>query len=136
MIMQAAIQSFNATGADSETDSARYARCIRASKRVRWDIDADVIRGRAFDFDDTFLPVGLSKVDQTALEPLVRFSDEELKHQELFRRIENMLDASMPAGTLPTPKTRGYAGSCWPPIAGSTSSRACNTRTSGACSPA
>jgi hypothetical protein len=145
MIMQAAIQTFDAAVADAEPDSARYARCIRASRRVRWDIDADVIRGRAFDFDDTFLPVGLSKVDQlpfltsaerrlmsqvqgrtyayvfglverfigakvlevsgrhwlgdqTALEALVRFSDEELKHQELFRRIENMLDASMPAG--------------------------------------
>ena len=36
--------------------------------------------------------------DQVALEALVRFSDEELKHQELFRRIERMLDARMPAG--------------------------------------
>jgi hypothetical protein len=36
--------------------------------------------------------------DQVALEALVRFSDEEIKHQELFRRIEKMLDASMPAG--------------------------------------
>jgi hypothetical protein len=31
------------------TDSDRYARCIRASKRVRWDIDEDVIQGRRFD---------------------------------------------------------------------------------------
>ena len=36
--------------------------------------------------------------DQTALEALVRFSDEELKHQELFRRIETMIGADMPAG--------------------------------------
>ena len=36
--------------------------------------------------------------DQIALEALVRFSDEELKHQELFRRIEQMLEARMPAG--------------------------------------
>src|SRR5689334_13918929 len=28
--------------------------------------------------------------DQTALEALVRFGDEELKHQELFRRIEKL----------------------------------------------
>ena len=143
--MNAAVQSIEAPGTRAEMNSGRYARCIKASKRVRWDIDADVIRGRAFDFNDTFLPVGLSKVDQlpfltaverrlmsqvqgrtyayvfglverfigakvlevsgrhwlgdqTALEALVRFSDEELKHQELFRRIENMLDASMPAG--------------------------------------
>ena len=131
--------------AEAAADSARYARCIKASKKARWDIDADVIRQRDFDFDHTFLPAGLSMVDQlpflggaerrllsqvqgrtyayifglverfigakvlelsgqhwlgdqVALEALVRFSDEELKHQELFRRIENMLDARMPPG--------------------------------------
>jgi len=36
--------------------------------------------------------------DQTALEALVRFSDEELKHQELFRRIEKLAAETMPAG--------------------------------------
>ena len=36
--------------------------------------------------------------DQNALEALVRFSDEELKHQALFRRIEAMMGATMPAG--------------------------------------
>lgn len=36
--------------------------------------------------------------DQLALEGLVRFSNEEIKHQELFRRIETMLAARMPAG--------------------------------------
>jgi hypothetical protein len=36
--------------------------------------------------------------DQLALEGLVRFSNEEIKHQELFRRIESMLGARMPAG--------------------------------------
>ena len=143
--MNAAVQTIEAPVTRTEMNSGRYARCIKASKRVRWDIDADVIRGRSFDLNDTFLPTGLSKVDQlpflteaerrlmsqvqgrtyayvfglverfigakvlevsgrhwlgdqAALEALVRFSDEELKHQELFRRIENMLDASMPAG--------------------------------------
>jgi hypothetical protein len=128
-----------------QPETARYARCIKASKRVRWDIDADVIRGRDFDFAQTFLPNGLSRVDelgfltgaerrllsqvqgrtyayvfglverfigakvleisgrhwlgdQVALEALVRFSDEELKHQELFRRIEAMIGRGMPAG--------------------------------------
>ena len=38
------------------SDRARYARCIKASKRVRWDIDADVFRGRTFDFRRKFLP--------------------------------------------------------------------------------
>ena len=36
--------------------------------------------------------------DQVALEALVRFSDEELKHQALFRRIEAMIGEVMPAG--------------------------------------
>jgi len=36
--------------------------------------------------------------DQSALEALVRFSDEELKHQELFRRIETLIAATMPDG--------------------------------------
>jgi hypothetical protein len=134
------------------TDTQRYARCIEASKRIRWDIDRDVIRGRTFDFAKKFLPDGLSKLnrlgflsaddrrllgqiqgrtyanmfglveryigvkmlelsrdhalrDQTALEALVRFTDEELKHQELFRRIECMVAEGMPAGYrfLPQP---------------------------------
>jgi hypothetical protein len=43
--------------------------------------------------------------DQVALEGLVRFSDEELKHQELFRRLEKLADTQMPAGYrfLPQP---------------------------------
>ena len=36
--------------------------------------------------------------DQKALEALIRFSDEELKHQELFRRIEKMMVEGMPEG--------------------------------------
>ena len=45
-------------------DVDRYAKCIEVSKRVRWDIDKDVIRGRQFDFSQKFLPDGISKVDQ------------------------------------------------------------------------
>jgi len=127
------------------TPADRYARCIAASKRVRWDIDADVIRGRKLDVDEKFLPDGLSLVEelpfltvderrfmsqvqgrtyanlfglverfinakvlevsrdhwfgnQVALEALVRFSDEELKHQELFRRVEALAASGMPPG--------------------------------------
>jgi hypothetical protein len=123
----------------------RYAKCIEVSKRIRWDIDRDVIRGRQFDFEKKFLPDGLSKVtelpflrpadarfmsqiqgrtyanifglveryigaktleiskdywlgDQVALEALVRFTEEELKHQELFRRLERMAAVGMPTG--------------------------------------
>src|SRR3989440_13004512 len=45
------------------SDSARYARCIQTSKRVRWDLDEDVIRGRRFDAAHKFLPDGLSLAD-------------------------------------------------------------------------
>ena len=132
--------------------SEQYAACVGASKRVRWDIDNDVIRGREFDTSHKFLPDSMSGVDQleflsedeklflsqlqgrtyanifglverfinckvlelskfhwtgdqVALEALVRFSDEELKHQELFRRIERMIASKMPPGYnfLPEP---------------------------------
>ena len=48
------------------TDIARYARTIEVSKRIRWDIDRDVIRGREFDLAHTFLPDGLSLIDEIA----------------------------------------------------------------------
>lgn len=136
----------------TSTQTDNYARCIAASRRVRWDIGRDVIRGRVFDFSKHFLPEGLSRIrrldflpaaeqvflsqiqgrtyanmlglaerfigikmlelsrdhcygDQVALEALVRFTDEELKHQELFRRIERLAGAGMPPGYefLPSP---------------------------------
>jgi hypothetical protein len=36
--------------------------------------------------------------DQLAVEALVRFSNEEIKHQELFRRMESMIGAELPPG--------------------------------------
>ena len=36
--------------------------------------------------------------DQLALEALARFSTEEIKHQELFRRMEDMIGGHMPGG--------------------------------------
>jgi len=133
-------------------DSNRYAKCVEVSKRIRWEFERDVLRGRSFDFGRKFLPDGLSKVrqlafltpdeqrlfsqlqgrtyanifglverfisakmlevsrehwfgDQNALEALVRFTDEEIKHQEMFRRLEQMIAAGMPAGYsfLPQP---------------------------------
>jgi len=129
---------------DTETASTtqRYAKVIDASRRVAWQIDRDLIRGRAFDMSRKFLPDGLSLVgelpflrvddarlfsqvqgrtyaylfglverfisakmvevgrdhalgDQNAFEALVRFTDEELKHQALFRRIEQMMALQM-----------------------------------------
>lgn len=43
------------------TTHARYAKCVEASKRIRWDIDRDVIRGRSLDTSKKFLTDGLSK---------------------------------------------------------------------------
>lgn len=139
------IATMNASGSAVPTDTSRYARCIETSKRIRWDIEQDIIRGRSFDFGKRFLPEGLARVsglgslsaaekrllnqvqgrtyanmfglverfisakileisrdhwfgDQVALEALVRFTDEELKHQALFRRIEALVAEGMPEG--------------------------------------
>jgi hypothetical protein len=51
----------NAIEKISNTD--RYARCVETSKRVRWDIDKDVIRGRRFDVAHKLLADGLSLAD-------------------------------------------------------------------------
>jgi len=150
-------------------DPGRYGKCVEVSKRIRWDTDRDVIRGRQFDFSKKFLPDGLSKVaqlpfltadekrlfsqvqgrtyanifalverfigakvleisrghwlgDQVALEALVRFTDEELKHQEMFRRLETMIAPGMPGGYgfLPRPDdvaTAVLAASTWAVLA-------------------
>ena len=47
--------------------------------------------------------------DQLALEGLVRFAGEELKHQELFRRLEHMMAAKMPAGYKMTAEPNAVA---------------------------
>ena len=43
-----------------KSPTQRFAHCIAASKRVRWDIETDVIRGRQFDLATKFLPDGLT----------------------------------------------------------------------------
>jgi hypothetical protein len=47
--------------------------------------------------------------DQNALEALVRFGDEEIKHQELFRRIERMVAEGMPEGYSFVPEPNAVA---------------------------
>jgi len=83
----------------ASTDSARYAKTIEASKRVRWDIDRDVIRGREFDLKNRFMPDGLSLVDE------LRFlSDEEQRflgqvqgrtYANMFGLVERFIGAKM-----------------------------------------
>jgi len=138
-----------------DRDVFRYARCITASKRVRWTVE-EVIQGRTFDMTQNFLPKGFAKTaefpslsseeirfisqiqgrtyanmfglleryvnakilelsqdhwfgNQTKLEALVRFSDEEIKHQQLFRRIEKMIASAMPEGYDFTPQPNPVA---------------------------
>jgi hypothetical protein len=47
--------------------------------------------------------------DQTALEALVRFTDEELKHQEMFRRLELLAADGMPDGYRFVPEANAVA---------------------------
>ena len=42
----------------------QYASCVEASKRVRWDIDRDVIRGRTFEMDRKLLPDSISGIQR------------------------------------------------------------------------
>ena len=50
--------------ASTPTPAQRYAKTIEVSKRIRWDIDRDIIRGREFDLKQKFLPDGLSLIDE------------------------------------------------------------------------
>jgi hypothetical protein len=51
---------------DTIVPGAQFARCIARSKRLRWDIESDVIRGRRFDPADKFLPDGLTLAGRLA----------------------------------------------------------------------
>ena len=68
-------------------DSDRYARAIEVGKRIRWDIDRDVIRGRDFDFGRTFLPRSLSFADRL---PFLSETDKRLWSQVQGRTYTNM----------------------------------------------
>ena len=50
--------------APTHTDTARFARCIEASRRARWEIERDVLRGRRLALDKKFLPDGLSRAHE------------------------------------------------------------------------
>src|SRR5260221_9610722 len=47
--------------------TTRYAKCIEASKRVRWEIDRDVIRDRTFDLAKKFMPDRLAQIARFGL---------------------------------------------------------------------
>src|SRR6266568_1352722 len=67
--------------------SARYAKTVEVSKRIRWDIDRDVIRQREFDFTKKFLPDGLSFVDRV---PFLAASERHLLSQIQGRSYANI----------------------------------------------
>ena len=151
-IEQDADKKISAVG---DGDALRYARCISASKRVRWTVE-EVIQGRTLEMTQNFLPNGFAKAaefqslsseemrlisqiqgrtyanmfglleryvnakilelsrdhwfsDQTKLEALIRFSDEEIKHQHLFTSIEGMIASAMPNGYDFTPQPNPVA---------------------------
>ena len=52
-----------AVNATPNTD-VRYGRCLENSRKIRWDIDKDIIRGRDFDYSGQFLPDGLSMISR------------------------------------------------------------------------
>jgi len=142
---------------NTETDTARYRKCLHNAQKVTWDIDTDVIRFRQLDTDSKYLPDSLSLVtqlpflnvgqqrllsqvqgrtyaylfgliercinakvlelgrahclgDQTAVAALLKFVQEELKHQELFRRIEKLADLALPPGYRMTTDPNSAAG--------------------------
>lgn len=150
------------------TDTARYARCIEASQRVRWDIEADVIQGRRFDFDQRFLPEGLARTgwmdflsagEQRLVNQVqgrtyarlcgllegfiaagmleigrddafgeaavqgarVAFADDGVRHQALFRRIDELAAEGLPPGYRFVPEPDALAGaapaSAWAALA-------------------
>ena len=142
---------------NTETDTARYRKCLHNAQKVTWDIDTDVIRFRQLDNDTKYLPDSLSLVtqlpflnvgqqrllsqvqgrtyaylfgliercinakmlelgrahclgDQVAVAALLKFVQEELKHQELFRRIEKLADLALPPGYRMTTDPNSAAG--------------------------
>jgi hypothetical protein len=142
---------------NTETDTARYRKCLHNAQKVTWDIDTDVIRFRQLHTDSKYLPDSLSLVtqlpflnvgqqrllsqvqgrtyaylfgliercinakvlelgrahclgDQTAVAALLKFVQDELKHQELFRRIEKLADLALPPGYRMTTDPNSAAG--------------------------
>ena len=85
--------------AQHSIDSSRYAKCVEVSKRIRWDIDRDVIRGRRFDFTKKFLPDGLSKVEQlpflTAAEKRLFSQVQGRTYANIFGLVERYIGAKM-----------------------------------------
>src|SRR3954470_848806 len=75
-----------ATTLESATDH-RYARSLENSRRVRWDIDKDVIRGRDFDLSGHFLPDGLSMLSRL---PFLSAADARLLSQIQGRSYANI----------------------------------------------
>ena len=84
---------------DGMPDDSRYARCIQSSKRVCWDIDEDVIRGRRFDAAHKFLPDGLSLADTfTTLSPDERRFVSQIQgrtYAKMFGLVERFINAKI-----------------------------------------
>lgn len=77
----------------------RYAKAIEISKRVRWDIDRDLVRGRRFDFDRKFMPDGLSLVNEldflTAAEQRLLSQVQGRTYANMFSLVERTVTAKI-----------------------------------------
>jgi len=81
----------------------RYARCVETSKRVRWDIDEDAIRGRGFDAANKFLPDGLSLADglTTLSNDEKRFVSQIQGRTYVFGLVERFINAKVLEDLMP-----------------------------------
>ena len=81
-------------------EAQRYAKTIEVSKRIRWDIDRDVIRGREFDLSHRFMPDGLSLVDElpflVVAEPVVLGRAQCREGRHALLRLDERVGAAVP----------------------------------------
>ena len=83
-------------------------RLRQADNNYRWfELEAAAVKPVLLRFDpstDPIVRLGLTGstpgegINEAELKQLRRFADEELKHQELFRRMEQMIGERMPPG--------------------------------------
>lgn len=80
-----------------EHGTGAHARWIESARRVRWDIERDLVRGRSFDTTRRFLPDGLSKVGEL---PFLAPAEQRLLSQlqgRTYARLSGLLESAIGA---------------------------------------
>jgi hypothetical protein len=92
-------------------DPNRYRKATEASRRIAFDIDNDVFRGRRFDFSSFLLPDGLSKLSELEF---LGDGDRRLMSQiqgrtyaNMFGLVERFISAKVPC--WPSPATSNFS---------------------------